>query len=1226
MKRHISTILAALAVALTGIITPPAAMGQAVAKWAVDVPSAEGRAVLVDRSGNVVVTGTAGSNIFTAKYSGGTGSAIWTRSYSNELGLAIVPNAMALDVDGNVIVTGKSLAFSDRIYTAKYRAADGVLLWERVFAGISTSRPDVGYAVAVDGNGDVVIGGTSREAATFEDIYVAKYAGVNGAVLWEKRLSGGTAHSEGVFALALDADGNAVVTGQAEQTPGTLRHYLAKYASGNGATMWERYAAFDARIYEIAVDGAGNVAVVGNPLNQLANDIYTAKFNGATGAVLWEQFYNGRGNGVDYAYAMAVDSGGNILMSGHVQPTQTTAGLVTVKYAGATGALLWERTYVPPAANAGSTNGLAVDEDGNVAMMGPYFGGGAIAGAYYVAKYAAVDGAVLWEQNIPLGNTNSFFSNNLVTGPGGSVVVTGKKGPTTMFTVKFGPADTATDAPTLTAPAPSAVAANPVSVSFSLPEAALAGSVTLSFGSTVLTLANSQGTAGVHAFAFNPAAPSASSQVASGAAVVDGTYTVTLRYQDALGNPAASAVATGVVVDTTAPTFSLPANIIAEATSAAGAVVTYTASASDVGSGVASSSFLPGSGSTFPFGTTTVNASATDNAANTGTGSFTVTVMDTVAPTIGGAFSPLSIVAGTALPDYTVQATTFDAVGVTSVTQSPAAGSATVAGTIAVTLTAYDAAGHTADVLFNVTVTPADPITTLLASKLGAVPGAGAPGSGIPAGAVWSKFGVPSVNDAGQAVVLASFKVGSVTTTAILGFELADLGTMKVVAKKGDAAPGITNAVISAVKEPLLGPDGSVAWVATLANATGTTGAVLPVDNAAIFLDADGAGAGAAVVVARKGGAIFGGAVFAGFTSVALGENAVAFTVTLVKTGGVTTLSDTALCVYNRATSTTATALREGDGFLSSTVKTIGALSARPGSAGQGHGVVPFPGGGGSIVARVTLADNRQVIEGIGEDGSGRPHFVAGEPAVGFGPGALWASFGLPTQNSVSAFAFLGTVKPLTGTATTANNVAIFAESDGDIVPARLVGKGDSAGVAGGTFSALKDPVSAGNSTVAFRGTMKTDVVAGIGAANNDGVWSFSEVSGLDLVAREGAQPPEAPAGAKWKAFTSLALPEGRGPLFVATMHSKTGTASPGPGGITTANDVGLWATDSLGALRLLLQEGDAIGASTVKTFTVLSSVVGSPAQTRSFNNSGSVIVKATDATGAQHLLHIAVP
>ncbi len=121
----------------------------------------------------------------------------------------------------------------------------------------------------------------------------------------------------------------------------------------------------------------------------------------------------------------------------------------------------------------------------------------------------------------------------------------------------------------------------------------------------------------------------------------------------------------------------------------------------------------------------------------------------------------------------------------------------------------------------------------------------------------------------------------------------------------------------------------------------------------------------------------------------------------------------------------------------------------------------------------------------------------------------------------------------------------------------------------------------------------------------------------MRLIAREGAHAAETPAGTTWASFTSLALPEGRGPLFVAKVAN---------GGTTTANDMGLWATDSTGALRLLLREGDALGTSTVQTFTVLSTVLGSPAQTRSFNNGGSIILRATDATGAQHLLSIAVP
>jgi hypothetical protein len=74
----------------------------------------------------------------------------------------------------------------------------------------------------------------------------------------------------------------------------------------------------------------------------------------------------------------------------------------------------------------------------------------------------------------------------------------------------------------------------------------------------------------------------------------------------------------------TAPVLSLPANISLLATSAAGAVVTYSASASDENGAVAINC-SPVSGSTFAPGTTTVNCSAT-NAAGTTNGSFTVTV------------------------------------------------------------------------------------------------------------------------------------------------------------------------------------------------------------------------------------------------------------------------------------------------------------------------------------------------------------------------------------------------------------------------------------------------------------------------------------------------------------------------------------------------------------------------------------------------------------------------
>ena len=160
---------------------------------------------------------------------------------------------------------------------------------------------------------------------------------------------------------------------------------------------------------------------------------------------------------------------------------------------------------------------------------------------------------------------------------------------------------------------------------------------------------------------------------------------------------------------------------------------------------------------------------------------------------------------------------------------------------------------------------------------------------------------------------------------------------------------------------------------------------------------------------------------------------------------------------------------------------------------------------------------------------------VAGGDAVGYGPGAKWRSFGLPTQSEGSATqAFVGRVKSGTGTATAANDTAIFAESDGELNVQKLAAKGDAAaGVEGGAFAELQDPVSAENSSIAFIGKLTN--AARIGSANNDGIWQFDVANGLRLVAREGAQPPNMPAGTRWKSFESIALPASGSPIFVAT-------------------------------------------------------------------------------------------
>ncbi|MEO5819230.1 MAG: HYR domain-containing protein [Vicinamibacteraceae bacterium] len=98
---------------------------------------------------------------------------------------------------------------------------------------------------------------------------------------------------------------------------------------------------------------------------------------------------------------------------------------------------------------------------------------------------------------------------------------------------------------------------------------------------------------------------------------------------DRAGNVATTTV-TGVSIDLTPPSLTIPVGQSVPQTSPAGATVTYAAPiAADAGSGIAAASCLPASGSVFPVGSTTVRCSATDRAGNAATAAFIVTVTAT---------------------------------------------------------------------------------------------------------------------------------------------------------------------------------------------------------------------------------------------------------------------------------------------------------------------------------------------------------------------------------------------------------------------------------------------------------------------------------------------------------------------------------------------------------------------------------------------------------------------
>jgi len=150
-----------------------------------------------------------------------------------------------------------------------------------------------------------------------------------------------------------------------------------------------------------------------------------------------------------------------------------------------------------------------------------------------------------------------------------------------------------------------------------------------------------------------------------------GTYAVVATVVDANYQGTASGTLTIVEAPNTAPVLTLPSDIVVEATSAAGSVVNFDATATDAEDGTLGVLLSNQPGTVFPLGTTQVTATAQDSKGLTASGTFNVTVRDTTAPVIQSlTASPATITQnnGKMVP-VTVTASAADAVDSTPTTR-----------------------------------------------------------------------------------------------------------------------------------------------------------------------------------------------------------------------------------------------------------------------------------------------------------------------------------------------------------------------------------------------------------------------------------------------------------------------------------------------------------------------------------------------------------------------------
>lgn len=288
------------------------------------------------------------------------------------------------------------------------------------------------YDIATDNFGNIYVAGTVGTASQFYDFITIKYNS-HGEQQWVQTYNGPGNSSDFATAIEIDPLGNVYVTGSSDGGSSDEDYATIKYNS-EGVLQWiKRYNGAANRRDEptgIAVDTSGNVFVTGssaaiNSNQSYSNDYVTVKYS-SDGAELWVRSYNGIGDNSDSPTAIAVDHQGNIFITGNSWIDETAnSDIVTLKYSSA-GNLLWSKRYNGPVSGNDIGYDIAVDHLGNVYVTGgsvetvsPYMS------AYVTIKYST-GGAELWVQrwsNFP-GNGGGY-ATGIVVDTESNIYVTG---------------------------------------------------------------------------------------------------------------------------------------------------------------------------------------------------------------------------------------------------------------------------------------------------------------------------------------------------------------------------------------------------------------------------------------------------------------------------------------------------------------------------------------------------------------------------------------------------------------------------------------------------------------------------------------------------------------------------------------------------------------------------------------------------------------------------------
>lgn len=374
-------------------------------------------------------SGDTSNDIETVAYDASSGTELWEERLDPLGGRSEQPNGLAISPDGErVFVTGASSwsGTPDNVVTIAYDSVTGALLWMRVIPNLSVQSS--GRALGVSPDGDLVfVAGVGNQPGGTANMRTVALDTADGTTLWNRVFDSPNDGSDIGTAFAVSPDRSRVIaTSVAGKLTGEMDWIVLSYDASTGALQWRR------RIpgrpvnqpLSVAMSSLGDRAFVTGWFRGIGVQAgATVALDAESGTILWEQFLTGldRGSATLNDVTASLD-GERVFVTGYAAGVGSNQTMITAAYEARTGRPIWKAHFAGPSGLGALGHGLVASPDGlSVFVVGP--GYGEAGSDFATVKYAAATGTLIWSRHYDgptHGDDTGLF---IALSPDGSTVV-----------------------------------------------------------------------------------------------------------------------------------------------------------------------------------------------------------------------------------------------------------------------------------------------------------------------------------------------------------------------------------------------------------------------------------------------------------------------------------------------------------------------------------------------------------------------------------------------------------------------------------------------------------------------------------------------------------------------------------------------------------------------------------------------------------------------------------